>query len=362
MPTQAGKPSNRLLLSRRFPPCDQHLETFARLHGLDLELLSGARTHRTSPQRPIRDAYGIHRGGAAPTRQSGEPGLPLSAVAVPKRLQFGNSVAQIGQAIAICDSLGIRHLHLPGYWYLSRGRSHCRSGLMVRNRKRLNLRREELVLSGGFFHRLSLAPVYAGKPNLLRIMHRHRDLLALPKALPALAEDDLVVHLRSGDLFNNPHPHPGYGQPPLAYYLAILHSRPWRSVTLVFEDEGNPVIAALRAAVLHLDVPLRCASGSLSDDLAVLLSARTLVSGTGTFTSAVSALSRHLGTVYSFERRFDPWGSPGLRTVALLDSRGSYVRRLMRRNWANTAGQRQLMLRYPQAAIVFAAAAPRQGA
>jgi hypothetical protein len=273
-------------------------------------------------------------------------------------MNFGNSVAQIGNAISACEKLNIRNLYLPRFWYVKLGRNQSRSGFLVRNKRRTNLKREQLVLHGGFFYLQTLGPLFNERPNYHQLMGQLSDLLVLPWQLPPLADDELVVHLRSGDVFDSPIPHPSYGQPPLAYYLKILRSRAWRSVTMVYQDEGNPVIVALRTAVHHLGIPLRCVSGSLADDLAILLSASTLVTGSGTFASGVSALSRHLTTVYCFENRFNPWGNPHVSTVTLVDGQGGYVRQVMRRNWANTPDQRDLMLRYPQEAITFTTAEP----
>lgn len=366
---QARKRSNRYLLERRFPSSLEHLEDFAQRHGLDLGALSGTSCSQASIGRDIRDVYSIHLGKEARCltdpaltsfRKGGppilpNPYLPISAVVAIGQMKFGNSIAQISNAVSICDSLGIASLHLPGYWYIKRGRNQTASGLHVRNKKRINLRREQLTLCGRFFYRSTLAPLYSQTPNQHLIMRRLSDLLQLPTHLPPLAVDDLVVHLRSGDVFNAAVPHPHYGQPPLAYYLKILHSRPWRSITMVFQDEGNPVVAALRTAIQELGLPLRCANGSLIDDLAILLSARTLVSGTGTFASGVSALSQYLTTVYSFEKRFNPSGNPHVRMVPLMDQQGSYVKQVMRRNWGNTPEQRHLMLTYPHEAIAFSA-------
>ena len=89
-----------------------------------------------------------------------------------------------------------------------------------------------------------------------RLVDRHVSSLFAP---PPLAEprppNHVAVHIRSGDLFDRADPHPNFVQPPLAYYTTALRHfaapRTGVHVTLVYEDEGNPVIAALRAFSTH---------------------------------------------------------------------------------------------------------------
>ena len=125
----------------------------------------------------------------------------------------------------------------------------------------------------------------------------------------------VAVHIRSGDLFDRPDPHPNFVQPPLAYFTtALRHFAAARSgvhVTFVYEDEGNPVIAALRAFLDGAGVPYTVASASLASDLATLLEHRALVLGRGSFGVAVAALSTNVQTLYF------PWSEPRLRGLSV---------------------------------------------
>ena len=85
-----------------------------------------------------------------------------------------------------------------------------------------------------------------------------------PSAKPRPA-NHVAVHIRSGDLFDRPDPHPNFVQPPLAFYtLALSHfaeARRDAEVTLVYEDEANPVIPALRAFLESSGTPYSVSSG-----------------------------------------------------------------------------------------------------
>jgi hypothetical protein len=356
----------RARINNLFPSSQEDLELFSNFYQLNLDQLNGSTSTST-----IVDSYKLRRGGcfspeaqpwgqsthsrlAPPTPgQSKAKAPPVSAICVTKRLHFGNSIQQISNAIALGESLGIDHLHLPGYWYIRRGRRQSASGIQLRNKKKINLRREQLALCGRFFYQTTLNPLYTAQPNPCKAMGKIADLLKLPETDFRPTDEDLVIHLRSGDIFSTNSPHPKYGQPPLAYYLKILHSRPWRSVHLIFQDEGNPVIAVLREIVNSLGIVLHCSTGNLKDDLAVLLAARTIACGTGTFISGVAAISQQLKTVYCFGKQFNAWGNTKISTIRLADSRGDYVSQVMSRNWVNSLQQRELMLSYPQEAIHF---------
>ncbi|CAM9552717.1 unnamed protein product [Choristocarpus tenellus] len=48
----------------------------------------------------------------------------------------------------------------------------------------------------------------------------------------------LVIHIRSGDVYSED-PHPGYGQPPLEYYIDILGARDWSRVSILAHADDD---------------------------------------------------------------------------------------------------------------------------
>jgi len=128
--------------------------------------------------------------------------------------------------------------------------------------------------------------------------------LALPESFKAafregfsvvgLPDDTLVMHMRSGDVFQ-PRPLPWYGQPPCQYYADVMKKRAWGRVVVVAQDTvGNPCIrTAIRMGAVHN-------VSSWEDDLRLLLGARHLALGRGTLGLAVAALSDNLKTMYTF--------------------------------------------------------------
>ncbi len=113
----------------------------------------------------------------------------------------------------------------------------------------------------------------------------------------------LTIHLRSGDAFDE-NPHPDFAQPPLSFYTMIIEKARQKlevnRVQLVFENRRNPCVNALEAHLERLGLPVILQSGTLADDVNVLLSARHLVFGYGTFGVGICLLSNAVETVDVF--------------------------------------------------------------
>jgi hypothetical protein len=165
---------------------------------------------------------------------------------------------------------------------------------------------------------------------------------------PALPDSHLVIHLRGGDVFG-PRKPSSYGQPPLAFYQRILDNERWSAVTIVHQDDKNPVLRPFLETCKARKVPVTTHSGTVGEDVAELLRASTLVAGRGTFMPAVVGLSRNVKRVFYFHDKFsiNP-PIPGVETIRISDVEGTYVRDVLSNNWDNSDYQRNLMLTYPQ--------------
>lgn len=174
----------------------------------------------------------------------------------------------------------------------------------------------------------------------------------------------VVIHIRSGDLFEveGRGGHPGYVQPPLAYYVACLDhaaaQHPVERVIIVHEDRRNPCVDALEAHLASSGIPCTMQSGTLRDDTATIFAARRLIAGHGTFIPALIAQSGRAEAVYFFRRVSQPrlFDLMTPRIFVAEDTAGAFT---PTGTWANTAAQRQLMLDYPGANIAIRAAGGR---
>jgi hypothetical protein len=121
----------------------------------------------------------------------------------------------------------------------------------------------------------------------------------------ALDDKTLVIHLRGGDVFETNCPHKNYVQNPLSFYKKIIPS--YNEIIIVAEPiNSSPLLPYL------LDMPnTRLVSGSLTDDFAMMLRARNLVSsGVGTFSMAAALCSPNLRNFFCSDLFLDTHLNP----------------------------------------------------
>lgn len=101
----------------------------------------------------------------------------------------------------------------------------------------------------------------------------------------------LVIHLRSGDVFSNPHSH--YVQNPLFYYVKIIEQYYQGNAIILAEDDRHPLLPIFKQSnipVLQL---------SETDSLEVLLSAEAIAtSGVGSYAIAAALCSRNIKKLF----------------------------------------------------------------
>lgn len=273
------------------------------------------------------------------------PSAAIDTLQVAEWLRFGNSVKQLINVFALAERYGIHRICLPSQhlFYRDPGTSD------VRLRWNGKWRVTDFALSGYFLHtRALMPPLDAGTERSIsdRCV---RPLLApdLLRSAPRVGAEDLVMHFRGGDAFDSEDIKPGYWQPPLAYYLAVFeHARP-RRVWLVFEDRRNPTIAGIEEALRSRGVEVIVQSGTLNDDVRVLLSARSLVASVGTFVPAIALLSPRLETFYQFSRHPNPvLELKGVRVVCAYDTKGEFMETVAAR-WRASPENLATMMSYP---------------
>lgn len=114
----------------------------------------------------------------------------------------------------------------------------------------------------------------------------------------AFGDDDLVIHLRGGDVFDRRLSANGaYVQNPFAFYRRLI-TRHERTIIVAEPGDLNPLLPDLSTLPT-----VTVLSGSIQDDFSLLLGARNLASsGVGTFAVAAALCSDNLRTFYCSDR------------------------------------------------------------
>jgi hypothetical protein len=315
-------------------------------------LLQTARDIEERRSKPPREWYRVAV-GARRLRDASELDAAVigpSAISVSGLGRFVNSIRRLANALEVAERFEVPRVYIHPAWYLDgddpidfRGRQIIQSDSPSPE--------ERLVLRGSFVHRNAFREVLSGT----EVENAHMRLRKLRpftrfRASEPMAENDLVIHIRAGDVFRSERVPPDYGQPPLAYYLAVLRERRWRSVHLVYEDDSNPVIAPLLDHLRGAGIEQRTVVTDLTSMTEYLLRAKTMVAGPGAFIQTIAGLSSNLCRLYTFEGgRMER--CPGVAQTDVIDDRGDYRRAVMSGNWENRLDQVELMLRYPESAL-----------
>ena len=308
-------------------------------------------------EQPGIDVYRGYRLLGHPAQK----GLSIVGIDLYENGAFGNFIIQCLLAIAICKALKLKYIKLS-----IMDRSEVLDYAEPREIDGITfipaphpLPTDGYFLSGMFFDVKiqKLAGELDQKQSRHIITNYIRPLFnRLPTQLTAKPSDQLLIHIRSGDIFSTwvaPH----YPQPPLAFYKLVIQrllaEKRISSIKMVFENRLNPVISELEAYIAKIGIPLTTQSGALADDVAALVNGRYLVFGLGTFGPGVCHLSEHVEEVFYFASGW-PQHFRGIPTIGkiveVLDTAGEYTKV---GEWDNSQERRQLMIDYPIEKLAF---------
>lgn len=243
-------------------------------YGLDVELVNGA------PIGPLAWQREVYRVRA----QRDVELMPFRSLRIKPWLNFGNMVGQLGRAVAFARRHDVPLITGPeNPWF--------ESGRVAGVRLRLDGVVRRPALEGRFFYAPVLGLDDAVPVDVIRGLRRR---FVLEPAEPAL---DLAIHIRSGDIFGD-QPHPDYWPQPLSYFQAVVERVRPRRLAIVSQDRQHPAISPLTAWCEAQGIVTEMVSGSLDEDLTVLLSARALCLSVGTMGLAAAWLSKRVERVF----------------------------------------------------------------
>ena len=140
-----------------------------------------------------------------------------------------------------------------------------------------------------------------------------------------LSENDMVIHIRSGDIFSS-NPHSNYVPPPLAYYTKQLDKCKYEKIHIICEDTINPVVNEL----LKLYKNAVWEKNNLEKDIRIILGATNIIYSVGTFIPSLILLSNN--NKYLYGKAFNN------------EELNEYYK--IMKPWKNTIEQRNYILTY----------------
>ena len=110
-----------------------------------------------------------------------------------------------------------------------------------------------------------------------------------------LTKDTLVIHIRSGDIFNNKR-HPFYVQPPFSFYYKVITENNYSNIIIITEkDRRNPCIQMILDNFDNVSIK----DSRLEEDINIILSAENFVCNSqGTFGFYLALMSSNIKNLF----------------------------------------------------------------
>jgi hypothetical protein len=289
---------------------------------------------------------------------------PVSYITVHRYGRFGNNTYQIVNAFCAAKALRIPQVFLRSFDFVE---ETSFSNVQLKSAKSLP-DKSKSGLVGSFYAPYGFESIFKiakyNDDNFSQIVNMIRNTYRgiISKAI---AKQSIVLHFRSGDVFNSA-PHHWYVQPPASYYMKCFdhacENSVYDLVELVYEDRSNPAIEIVENELASRRIAFESRSTTVGGDLVRLLSADCIISSYGTFCEAAGILSKYLKNYYCFR---DPSSQNDLRpfsqcwTAILLlvgglnlyvcdDFNFDYIRP---RFWQNSEEQQSAIRLFPESAL-----------
>ncbi len=241
--------------------------------------------------------------------------------------RLGNNIMQIIRAIHYAKINFHSEINFPDTKYLRRNKLYI-------NIEKANA----IIIRNDFFYLNKLGLEDPCPEQMKKYFIEFVKPMLIVNAIETL-NNTLHIHIRSGDTFSN-NPHGKYLPPPLIYYKTIIESQDWDDIKVVFEDNINPCVIALKNSNYK---NIELISDSLQKDLSILGSSKNLVVGPGTFGLLAYFLSEELESLYipRYVLNEMPKGEWGVKLNIV--ELPNYIKC---GEWRNTAEQSKILVNY----------------
>lgn len=177
---------------------------------------------------------------------------------------------------------------------------------------------------------------YRNRPFEMRLsIIRDEVLHNIPKC--NINQDNLVIHIRSGDIFTY-NINPNYAQPPLCFYEKIINENNYSKIFIVSSGNENPVINQL----LKLYNNITFIHGFVEEAISFIVNAYNLIMSSSTFVYTLIWINQNLKNLYIYQITYFNLTS-GNYTKHIMKPSSKYLS-IMKEKWQKTAQQLDLML------------------
>ena len=138
--------------------------------------------------------------------------------------RLGNNITQLVNAILFANYNNIETIIFPKHIYFKKNfikleKNICKNNYVINNK----------IYKSDFFSRHDICKQYNLSEeifinNKINIREIIKDIFNLKIINLNFTDNDLVIHIRSGDVYSK-YPHSGWVQPPLSFYKTIINEK-----------------------------------------------------------------------------------------------------------------------------------------
>ena len=207
--------------------------------------------------------------------------------------KFGNNLINLNNAIFFCEILGCNKIILLNYNFFfikNRVLNYKYNMTIEPNLLNKNLSKKYLILPPAFFF---FYYKYI-KPENRFYLIKEEILNNIPKI--QTNQNDLYIHIRSGDIFNGPKKN-AYSQPPLCFYKKVLEKFKFRKIFIISEDKSNPIINFLLKEFNYIHYK----KNKPNYDISYIANAYNIIASVSSFFVTIIKLNDKLRIIWEYD-------------------------------------------------------------
>lgn len=274
----------------------------------------------------------------------------IEGIIVKRWGRFWNELIQIINALYLARKIGIQMIYLEWCPNFMEKRRYKLDNIIITFNKN-DIQWKCCIINNFFYlekkHVSEIIPIQEYL-NINTLIYNNLLNSTIKKNTLSLEINDLVIHIRSGDIFGKWLIHTLYAQPPMAYYLQVIKmAQPWK-VILVYEDTANPCVEALQKWLNDKKIPYINFCKNLQETVSLILDAKNICYWRGSFIPQITFLSK--------ERKWNGYAycNGNLRIHEKFENFYNFeegdkdYKNTVLKKWKNTQKQKKKMVEYIQ--------------
>lgn len=208
--------------------------------------------------------------------------------------RFGNQLIIISKIIFFCEILGCKRIILnrKNNWFIKNKIDYAKYNMTIETGIKSDCKKKKTIfdISINWFYYYSFI-----KPELKINVIKNEILSNIPKI--TTNPNDLYIHIRSGDIFeNNNLCNEYYSQPPLCFYQTIISNNKFRKIYIISEDTKNPVINKL----IQSNPSILYNKNDIKMDISYLVYAYQIIGSFSTFLNIIIRMNDNLKYLWEY--------------------------------------------------------------